>query len=209
MLEFPMPLLDSRELCIAAKNHCSSAIHLMLQRPNSNLMLLTPSMLALSSHSSSACASSPSSMLPIEYALQSAIIHRQSSQSLATEQETLWCYRSREHIAHEVISLLAQQTVRAIQKLFNQPEHTLITQNALTRLLRLENFLFEDITTNTRALLESCSDNITACAVLSEVAASPVFTTLYEGIKQDSISALIVEDHDQLAKAPNSPKPTP
>lgn len=207
MLEFPMPLLDSRELCIAAKNHCSSAIHLMLQRPNSNLMLLTPSMLALSSHSSSA--SSPSSMLPIEYALQSAIIHRQSSQSFANEQETLWCYRSREHIAHEVISLLAQQTVRAIQQLFNQPEHTLITQNALTRLLGLENFLFDDITTDTRALLESYSDNIAACAVLSEVAASPVFTTLYEGIKQDSISTPIVEDHDQLAKAPNSPKPTP
>ncbi|MCS5708406.1 hypothetical protein CC99x_005745 [Candidatus Berkiella cookevillensis] len=190
MLEFTMPFSNSRELCIGAKNHCTSVIHQLLKKPDGNLQLLTPSLLAPFTEAK----------LPLEYAIHGTKIHRAEFQSTIEmdkhqsfvdriapqeiDKNLLLGHDARERIAHEVISLLAMKTVNAIQQMLYDSEHAPNAHQALAKLLSITDFCFDSIREKMQESLKQCSE-IAENLRMIEASTSPVFTSLYDGIAQD------------------------
>lgn len=205
MLEFTSSFpTNSRELCISAKNHCTSIIHRLLQQEDSNLKLLTPYLLSPSTETK----------LPLEYAIHSTMKHRLEYQSTMDtyepvidrieEQETYKYLRcgqdARERIAHEVISLLATKTIHAIQEKRNNIEHTSDAHKALARLLSITDFCFEDITEKMQGLLKQCSEAAENLSILA-APTSPVFTTLYDDLTITPSAAPVAATQDMSVRA--------
>lgn len=195
-------------LCIAAKNHCTSMIELLLKKPDGNLQLLTPV------------------KLPLQYAIESTIYYRSQFQSAVNERESAvdgitkqemyqnleyHSYEARERIAHDVISLIAMETVNAIQQMLDDSEHATSAHEALAKLLRITDFCFDSIREKIQESLKQCSE-IAENLRMIEASTSPVFTSLYDGITQDiaasSAPVATPEDEcaDECAKDANTPK---